>query len=249
VFGYRVKGSTDPLVAGQPVDAVIGQTAYSVDDVAIGVARFVVQVRDSGGSADQLPGYAQAEVTPNDETARPDFGKWILRLTVGGVGQDGVTIVDKTPLRAISVTHRSGAGKPSVTIYELGLDDLRPWRVGVLANPARVVVDVGGPTEAVTANLAVYAPTIQAAAKGYSRTVPLRGAARAFEATVPWRLKDSAGRIVAQGSVHASIGTSPVWGFFDDTLTLPNGTFTLEVLLINGKGDVTDLVSIPIVLQ
>jgi hypothetical protein len=65
------------------------------------------------------------------------------------------------------------------------------------------------------------------------RTFTIRGAARAFEAHVAWRiLAPQGGREVASGFATASIGTSPVWGTFEAEVRLPenvSGNVTLEV--------------------
>lgn len=143
----------------------------------------------------------------------------------------GMQTVDRSPLRWVELTRVAGAS-PSVR-YRLGLDDARPWRIslepGAERGTMRLIVDIGGHPQAVSDNVAVYGPK---PGDEVSRTFTLTGAARAFEAHVSWRIKDSSGREVATGFTTASLGTSPVWGMFTTEVRIPDnvsGAVTLEV--------------------
>jgi hypothetical protein len=136
------------------------------------------------------------------------------------------------------------------TVYELGLDDLRPWRVFTLANPTRIVVDVGGQQAATSDRIAVYAPVVGST---ISRTFVLSGAARVFEANVVWRVKDSRLKLLAEGSTTASLGTSAVWGTFQTTVTLPatvTGNVTIDVFEVSPRdGSEVGAVSFGVVVR
>jgi len=134
--------------------------------------------------------------------------------------------------------------------YVLQLDDLRPWRVFTLANPARLVVDIGGAWQAVSDRIAVYQPTVGGT---IAQSFVLAGAARVFEANVVWRVKDSKLKVVAEGHTMASLGTSPVWGTFQTTITLPatvTGNVTIEVFEVSPRdGSEVGAVAFPAVLR
>ena len=152
--------------------------------------------------------------------------------------------VGSSPIRQVSaypLTTNGGAG------FAISLDDARPWRLGVLHSPLRVVVDVGGATT--SDSIAVYSPR----GGETSRSVTISGFARVFEATVSWRIKDSAGREVAKGFTMASIGTSPLWGSFQTTATIPanvSGNVALEVFWASPRdGADLRLVRIPLTVR
>jgi hypothetical protein len=181
---------------------------------------------------------------------RVDDGKWVIRLELpDAVWQQTqgeafhccpLKLIDKTPIQEIAAyplganpTPLPGGGTQGGGAYRgvgfgIVLDDARPWRATVLHNPLRLVVDVGGVPQATSESIAVYSPR----AGETSRTVTISGLARAFEGTVSWRIKDTAGREVAKGFTTASIGTSALWGSFQTTATIPaavSGNVTLEV--------------------
>ena len=250
VFGY-VQASREAISNG---DGNTGElptltTQWSVDGVAPGLARFVIEVT---GSAAKLPLF-RVDVTPNDESIKPEAAKWRMTVTVSN-GTDRATsaIVDRTPLRSVGAFPTKGPG--TSVQYELGLDDLRPWRVFTLTNPTRIVVDFGGAPQAVSDRIAVYEPAPQKTIDSrISRTFTVTGAARVFEANVVWRVKDSSQKVVAQGHTTASLGTSPVWGTFSTPVTLPasvNGNVTLEVYETSAKdGSELGLVAIPLAVR
>jgi hypothetical protein len=209
------------------------------------LARFVITLDygASGGSVTD-PEFSATLIPSTNETT----GKAELEITVPN-GSDTVTTatqVDRSPLRWIA------AGKSNsfrAQVYRLGLDDQRPWRAIVLSNPTRIVIDIGGVPQATSDSVAVYSPR---AGTTTGRTVNVSGAARAFEAHVNWRIKDSAGREVGNGFMSASI-FGPTWGTFDTSVTIPanvSGNVTLEVFWPSPKdGAELGLVQIPLVVR
>jgi len=212
-------------------------TTWSVDTVAPGLARFVVQVNATGPTSAPLP---QFRIQPlmNDENARPSGGKWTLSVAVWSDGStpDGTTFIDRTPLRSITTHAGKLLGTPDkATVYDVGLDDLRPWRVFTMSNPTRIVVDVGGQQVATSDRIAVYGPVVGGT---INRTFILSGAARVFEGNVVWRVKDNRLKVLADGNTTATLGTSAVWGTFQTTVTLPataTGNVTIEVFEVSPR--------------
>jgi len=84
----------------------------------------------------------------------------------------------------------------------------------------------------------------------FAQSVRIAGAARVFEATVSWRVRDSAGKIVASSHFNASLGSSALWGTFDSGFAVPasvHGNITLEVYEVSPKdGSEQGLVQIPL---
>ena len=187
-------------------------------------------------------------------TIPPSESKWALAVTLLGVtdpragslvGAGSLSQVEGSPIRALRV-RREASG----VTYELYLDDARPWRIGLQRgiNGAMIVlVDIGGHPSAITTGTAVYTPVAGATV---GRSVTVSGLARAFEATVSWRVRDSAGRQVAEGFSNASIGTSPYYGTFEFTAQIPasvSGNVTLDVFQASPRdGSDTSKVSIPL---
>jgi hypothetical protein len=243
VAGYTVTQSVEPVrsfegVTPPVVPAARVTSRYSVDEVAPGLARVVIELTRPGDDTRWLPAF--------DVTPALDGGlgaKHELRLTVfDGADSESDTIVDRTPLRRMTI--ESGPASHS-TLYRLALDDARPWRVGVAFDPVRIVLDVGGDPDAVNANVAVYRPR-------FSETLGpgavVSGMTRAFEATFEYRLTDLFGHGLATGHGMASYGTSPIWGVFEFKLSqIPSNAANLEVFLRSPRdGEITDLVSIAI---
>lgn len=212
---------------------------YSVDSVAPGVARFVVQVE-----AGQLRDWSIRVEADND--APPAWGsKAVLQLQVAGRDvKPGLEIIDRTPIRAINSTALAES-----TTYEVTLDDLRPWRVVLLSNPDRIVVDFGGYPGAISDTVAVYAPK----PGDTGRQFTVSGLSRTFEATTHWRVVDPARREVASGFTTASRGTSAVWGTYQISVQLPatvTGNVTLEVFWASPRdGADTGLVQVPLTVR
>jgi hypothetical protein len=250
VAGYR-KADSD-VITTETVGVVTACTApcpspaatrlsntYSVDSVAPGVARFVVQV-ESG----QLRDWSVRVEADND--APPAWGsKALLHLQVaGGEVKPGLEIIDRSPIRAINSTRLAES-----TTYEVALDDLRPWRLILLSNPDRIIVDFGGYPAAISDTVAVYSPK----PGDTGRQFTVSGISRTFEATTAWRVVDSARRILAEGTTTASLGTSAIWGTYQVAVQLPatvSGNLTLEVYWASPRdGADTGLVQVPLVVR
>ncbi len=224
-----------------PSPAVLSNN-YSVDSVARGVARFVVQV-DSGDW--QSFTVSRAGSDSIDDAKTPWTSKYALEIKVKGTEvKPGLEIIDQSPLRAIQSVTAGGA-----TTYVLALDDQRPWRVVLLTSPDRIVVDIGGDPSTINRTIAVYSPK----PGGSGRQFTLTGLSRTFEATTAWRVVDSARRLVAGGYTTASRGTSPVWGTYQVSVQLPvsaSGNLTLEVYWPSARdGSDVDVVQIPLTVR
>ena len=221
-----------------PVPARLSNN-YSVDTFAMGVARLVVQV-DSG---DWESFTATGRV--GDDKKDAWSSKYVVTLEVKGTEiKPGVEIIDRSPLRAIRSTVSGGK-----TTYELALDDLRPWRVALLTNPDRIIVDVGGYASALSDTVAVYSPKPGDTGRQFTVT----GLSRTFEATTAWRVVDSARREIAGGFTTASRGTSAVWGTYQIAVQIPanvSGNVTLEVYWASPRdGADTGLVRVPLTVR
>jgi immunoglobulin-like protein involved in spore germination/sporulation and spore germination protein len=233
-----------------PSPAVLSNN-YSVDTFAAGVARFVVQVDSGDWETFTVSGKAA------DDTKDPTQSKYQLVIQVKGTERKpGLEIIDRSPLRSIRSTVTTGA-----TQYELALDDQRPWRVALLKNPDRIIVDVGGFARSISDTVAVYSPTPIAARSGASLATDqvighqftVSGLSRTFEATTAWRVVDSTRRVLADGATTASRGTSAVWGTYQISVQLPanaSGNVTLEVYWASPRdGADTGLVQVPLVVR
>jgi hypothetical protein len=264
VLGYSTAASPDTVEdPGDGTIADIVDWRASVDDVAFGLGRFVVELKPTNTTEPRpFPKFTAKLVRPTQEQ-RTDDGKWVIRLELpDAVWQQApgeafhccpFKPIAKTPIRQISAypltSNPPTGGAYRGVGFAITLDDARPWRATVLHNPLRLVVDVGGTPQAISESVAVYSPR----AGVMSRTFTISGLARAFEATVSWRIKDSAGREVAKGFTTASIGTSPVWGSFQASATLPStvsGNVTLEVFWASPRdGADVGLVQVPLTVR
>lgn len=223
VSGYAGVTIGDNISEDGPAGGRLSYTT-STDKLTPGLTRFVVtaQVADT-------PRFS-VQAGKGDDTAQSP-GKYVLTVQVlGNDDKQGLETFDSSPLRGVMTTKNVATGTGSaVTTYELLLDDLRPWRVFTLSNPTRVVVDIGGAPQSISDRIAVYQLLPGAAG---TREVQVTGAARVFEASVSWRLKDQSGREVASGHFLASLGSSAVWGTFDARIAIPaslTGPGTLEL--------------------
>lgn len=256
VMGYRVRGSE--ITAGdRALAADIVDWRASVDDVTPGLGRFVVELKPTGQAS---PGFtpnftAKLEAGRNANDQEP--GKYVLRLELPDAywpqaqGEAfhccPLKIVGRTPVRQVAA-YPLGAtgGRPGVG-FGIELDDARPWRVFVMDSPLRVVVDIGGHPDAVSADIAVYAPR---PADEVARTFTVSGVSRTFESNVNWRLRDSNDRVVANGFTTSLGGSGPRWGTFQMSVTAPatvGGNVTLEVLWGSPRdGSDVGLVRIPL---
>ncbi len=272
VFGYAIAATPKSIEdAGDGTVADIVDWRASVHEVAPGLGRFVVELKPTNSTEPRpYPKFTATLERPTQEK-RTDDGKWVIRVELpDAIWQQAqgeafhccpLKLVGKTPIRQVAAYPLGANPTPSPGPGALGggayrgvgfgiiLDDARPWRVGVLHNPLRLVVDVGGTPQATSDSVAVYSPR----AGETSRTVTISGFARAFEANVAWRIKDTAGREVAKGFTTASIGTSPVWGSFQTTATIPatvSGNVTLEVFWPSPRdGTDTGLVQVPLTVR
>jgi len=106
-----------------------------------------------------------------------------------------------------------------------------------------------GPTPTPTASIVVNTP---APNDRISRTVHISGVARVFEGQVVFAIKDTQGKVLAQGTTLASAG-APQWGIFAADLAFEppanQQSGTLEVFTRSPRdGSVIDLVIVPVVL-
>jgi immunoglobulin-like protein involved in spore germination len=258
VFGYTAAPGDQIVSDGTrqvPATALRLSHAYSVDTFAPGLTRFVATVQSSSGALPDgyIPRFtAYLERVSAQGSSPNDIGKWRLSLVAEGTEANyGTEVVNGTPVRSIQTT----APLPNQTTYRIALDDARPWRAFTLTNPTRIVVDIGGDPRAVSDRIAVYRAQVFAATPACSTTcdLELSGAARVFEANVVWRVKDGAGKVIANGHFLTSLGTSAVWGTFDTSVQLPSGftgNATLELYEASPKdGSEQGLVQIPLVIR
>ena len=247
VSGYVAVKIGDTVNQDGPAGGHLSNST-STDKLSDGLTRFVVTAQSA-----QAPRFwVQAAKRDDANTSTQSAGKYVLSVQVLGVEDKlGLETFDSSPLRGInasvSVATSTGLG---VTTYELFVDDLRPWRVFTLSSPTRIVIDIGGAPRATSDSVAVYAPE---AGQITGQSVAVSGTARAFEATVSWRIKDSAGRVVASGNTTASLGTSALWGTFQTAATIPasvSGNVTLEVYWASPRdGADMGLVAIPLTVR
>ena len=239
VAGYAPNAMSDALMwRTDPQASPIAITSrLSVDADVPSVARFVVDTGLRGADAKASIGFS-ARLMRNDERAFPELGKWVLALNLPDTrtSDDPVRLVERTPVRLVrTMTTQTG------TRYELALDDQRPWRVTMLYEPLRVVVDYGGDPDAVSANIALYRPAFGSVVRSGDA---ISGAIRAFEARFEYRVADARGATVLDQFATASLGTAELWGSFDLRMPpLPAGSATLEILIHSPKdGSVSERV-------
>jgi hypothetical protein len=227
----------------------------NVDTVAPALARLVIETDlevDSPGVS--YPDF-KVEVFQNDDGAAQALpGKWRLVVTVNGqdnsFGDTNLTFpiyqaIDKTPVRGI-LTSKQGTN----TVYQIGLDDLRPWRTAIAFRPFRIIVDVGGDPRTISGDTnAVYTPAYGAAV---GRTFQVSGIAHNFEAHVVIRILDDKQKEILKTSTTATNCCDP-GGTFDATVQLPatvTGNIFLEVLEASAKdGSDLKLIRIPLTVR
>ena len=238
VAGYAAKAMSDALMWRTEPQAPIAITSrLSVDADVPSVARFVVDTGLRGADAKASIGFS-ARLMRNDERAFPELGKWVLALNLPDTrtSDDPVRLVERTPVRLIRTMSTQNG-----TRYELALDDQRPWRVTMLYEPLRVVVDYGGDPDAVSANIALYRPAFGSTVRSGEA---ISGAIRAFEARFEYRIADARGITIVDQFATATLGTAELWGSFDLRMPqLPAGNMTLEILIHSPKdGSVSERV-------
>lgn len=256
VFGYSQAGRIGTVrgFGSRQAQQRTATTALSVDEVVPGLARFVVTLDQRGiGPSDPYPDW-DVTLVRNDESLRPDFGKWRLVVRVYGV-LDRTTVarrLDQSPVRVIEETSLAGPQSPTPDapiIYQIGLDDARPWRTAMLFDPVRILVDIGGPPQTIAANTAVYGPR---PGQTVSRMFAISGVASAFEAHVSWRVRDGSGRIVSSFGTTATNCCEP-GGVFETIAGVPEsvvGRATLEVFQASGRdGGPVELIAIPLEIR
>lgn len=228
VAGYSFRASLDAMTRSAPSTTPVAVTArLSLEDDVRALTRLVV-----AADAMTTDGIAfTARMMPNDETANPELGKWLLVVDLPNASTSesaGLTIVDRTPVRGVRLMAQAGG-----LHYEIGLDDLRPWRTAIVDGPPRLVVDVGGDPLATSPNIALYTPVFGTALTAGGTVA---GLVRAFEAQYEYRIRDARNEIVASGFGTASVGTSQLWGAFAFALPrVPAGPVTLEVFLRSAR--------------
>ncbi len=241
VAGYRTAGSPDPMRMGGASGTLDVSMRFSVDSYAPALVRFVIDTGLTGAAA---KGGMAFTLTPraNDETESPDLGKWTFVIDVENATTTatGTRAVGATPLRTIRTSAQAGGVR-----YELGLEDLRPWRAAILYEPLRLVVDIGGDPDAVSDNIALYEPRFGVPVRpGFTAS----GLIRAFEARFEYRVVDYSGTVLVDDFATASLGTSELWGTFAVAIgSVPQTGGTLEILLRSPRdGSVMESVQIPI---
>jgi hypothetical protein len=252
VFGYAI-GSTKTAQgfgdANSPARKLTVRT--SVDTVAVGLARVVIDTDLQQISPTILYPDFNVDVIQDLDPAKPLGAKWYLRVSVAhGIGTPDLRVIDQTPLRSLSTTQVSGTGFNGA-IIDIGLDDLRPWRTAIAFNPFRIIVDIGGDPQLLetAGSNAVYAPA-RGATVGH--TFQVSGIAHNFEAHVDIRVLDDKMREIYRGSTTATTCCDP-GGSFDATVQLPatvTGAIYLEVYEASARdGSDTKLIRVPLTVR
>jgi len=269
VFGYANAAKPDKIEDGGTAGlADIVDWRASVDQVAPGLGRFVVELKPQTATTRPTPRFT-AVLQPSRETT-PGHGKWTILISMPDAVWNQpsgeafhccpLKVVETTPIRELTAGPLTGDPPTGNGAYRgvgfgINLDDARPWRAFVLQDPLRLVIDVGGTAPNVSDRIAIYRAQPVPATPVCSTTcdIQLSGAARVFEANVVWRVKDSAGKVIANGHFLASVGSSALWGTFDTDVQVPprfTGNVTLEVYEASPKdGSEQGLVQIPLVIR
>jgi hypothetical protein len=254
-YGFRAAVGKDQGISwgGDDSLAHIGGALQSVD---AGTARVIIGGRSvDTGAKSNLPSFA-IWLEQSDDT-KPASGKYALNVQFqwnGGGSSGGATSTPtyaESPLR--SITMNGLPGTPT-SVYRFELDDARPWRA-YMPDKTQLVIEIGGDPRSTSDRIAVTTPKSGDRLSGgaqFAQSVRVTGAARVFEATVSWRVRDSAGTIVASSHFNASLGSSALWGVFDNSFAVPasvHGNVTLELYEASPKdGSEQGLVAIPLVV-
>ena len=253
VLGYSLPAAVgaDKAISqdGAPLTSSTWSTTTETDGT---VVRFIFETQSTGGNGGSFPAFDISMAEARDDLQQ--FGKYALLVVVGAKAPPAQwtfsqpTIDDTTPLRATLASNL-----PGLSMHWLILDDARPWRVYTQPALGRIVVEVGGDPRTTSDRISVTTPKPGDRVPGgaqFAQSVRIAGAARVFEATVSWRVRDSAGKIVASSHFNASLGSSALWGTFDSGFAVPasvHGNITLEVYEVSPKdGSEQGLVQIPL---
>src|SRR5947207_1971939 len=253
VLGYSLPAAVgaDKAISqdGAPLTSSTWSTTTETDGT---VVRFIFETQSTGGNGGSFPAFDISMAEARDDLQQ--FAKYALLVVVGAKAPPAQwtfsqpTIDDTTPLRATLASNL-----PGLSMHWLILDDARPWRVYTQPALGRIVVEVGGDPRTTSDRISVKTPKPGDRVPGgaqFAQSVRIAGAARVFEATVSWRVRDSAGKIVASSHFNASLGSSALWGTFDRGFAVPasvHGNITLEVYEVSPKdGSEQGLVQIPL---
>ena len=225
----------------------------SVNTVAAGMARLVIETDLQVPLPNAIYPDFKVEVAENNELSTPPLpGKWRMTVTVNG--QDSAVFgsnpsstyqqIDESPVRGVLTTKQGTS-----TVYQIGLDDLRPWRTAMAWNPMRIVVDIGGDPRTIVDSNAVYAPAYGASV---GRTFQVSGVAHNFEANVVIRVLDDKQKEILKTFTTAANCCDP-GGTFDATVQLPanvTGNIFLEVFEASARdGSDLKLIRIPLTVR
>ena len=225
----------------------------SVNTVAAGMARLVIETDLQVLRPNAIYPDFKVEVAENNELSTPPLpGKWRMTVTVNG--QDSAVFgsnpsstyqqIDESPVRGVLTTKQGTS-----TVYQIGLDDLRPWRTAMAWNPMRIVVDIGGDPRTIVDSNAVYAPAYGASV---GRTFQVSGVAHNFEANVVIRVLDDKQKEILKTFTTAANCCDP-GGTFDATVQLPanvTSNIFLEVLEASARdGSDLKLIRIPLTVR
>jgi hypothetical protein len=233
VFGYSFIGAVGKAqgISWGGDDSVAHVGARMLAAVSDGTrAAITLEGRGPNGAVANLPSF-EAWLEQSDDTTKIG-AKYTLYVQLqwnGGGNSNGaadVTMFEQTPLKAVTTNGNN--------VFRIELDDARPWRV-YMPSQTQVVIEIGGDPRATSDRIAVY----QVRPGAITGELQITGAARVFEASVSWRLKDQSGREVATGHFLASLGSSAVWGTFDTRIamipTSMTGPGTLELFEASAK--------------
>ena len=256
VTDYAAAGSTTTALGYGDTNPTLARkltSRMSVNTVAPGMARFVVETDLQVPTPGALYPDFKVEVIENNEFSNPPLpGKWRMTVTVNGQDSAAGSVnpsgayerIDESPVRGVFTTRQGNS-----TVYQIGLDDLRPWRTALAFNPIRIIVDIGGDPRTIVDNNAVYAPAVGAAV---GRTFQVSGVAHNFEAHVVIRVLDDKQKEIYKGSTTAANCCDP-GGTFDATVQLPanvTGNIYLEVLEASAKdGSDLKVIRIPLTVR
>jgi hypothetical protein len=272
VAGYAFSGTKTPTVVGDgtqvPEDVI--NVGVAIDtEILTGTPAFVPGMPavsrvgfDLRASASVPGGRLDPRFEATIERCDPptcDGGKWTLIVTLPDAkwptGRPAYTeTFDRSPIRSVNAGEFQG-GTVAVGIR---LDDGRPWRVvteSTGAGTAHLYIDIGGSPADVNESIAAYLPVPGQGAgdRATGCSCGVQGAARVFEASISWRVRDGNGHEVARGSTTASRGTSAAWGLFTATVTIPPGVVgqaTIELYDVSARdGSEQDVIRIPVTLH